>query len=50
MSTIPSPQLIEEDTTKLEAQTEIASVHSGFAIRRVSTSPLSRTGMLSYFQ
>lgn len=26
----------------VEAQTEIASVHGGFAIRRVSTSPLSR--------
>lgn len=29
-------------TTLLEAQTEIASVHGGFAIRRVSTSPLSQ--------
>jgi uncharacterized coiled-coil protein SlyX len=50
MSTIPSSRLVYTKIPQLlEAQTEIASVHRGFAIRSVSTSPLGRTSMLSCF-
>src|SRR3989344_908986 len=48
LSTIPSPRpKLIFSTNDLEAQTEIASVHSGFAIRRVSTSPLGRTAIIA---